>query len=304
LKLSELSRADVAGLLMRGELRLDLSPFVAAIKSNIPVVARDLVSMYGQFNVMADDGFADFHIEVSFDRGIRRFIQPLARFHFDGLRSFTPLPAAQAFPMLEWGLNWCVAAHAHQYLIVHAAVIEKNGRALILPAPPGSGKSTLCAGLVSHGWRLLSDELALCAMDTGLLYGMARPISLKNASIEVMQRFAPDAVLTPSVPDTTKGTVALLRPPAQSVQRIRDPATPAWIVLPKFERGAPATLSAHSKEQTFMLLAEQSFNYDVHGARGFEAVSTLISQCDCFTFSYGELADAARVFDDLAVGTR
>ena len=51
--------------------------------------------------------------------------------------------------------------HAHQYLIIHAAVVEKNGLAAILPAPPGSGKGTLTAGSVLSGWRLLSDELTL-----------------------------------------------------------------------------------------------------------------------------------------------
>jgi predicted ATPase len=37
---------------------------------------------------------------------------------------------------------------------------------VILPAPPGSGKSTLCAALVTRGWRLLSDELTWCAWTT------------------------------------------------------------------------------------------------------------------------------------------
>ena len=44
-----------------------------------------------------------------------------------GILPFAPLPLDQAFPMLEWGLNWCVSAHCHQYLIFHAAVVEKSG---------------------------------------------------------------------------------------------------------------------------------------------------------------------------------
>jgi predicted ATPase len=45
--------------------------------------------------------------------------------------------------------------------MLHAAVVEKNGKALILPALPGSGKSTLSAALAMNGWRFLSDEFTM-----------------------------------------------------------------------------------------------------------------------------------------------
>jgi hypothetical protein len=43
---------------------------------------------------------------------------------------------------------------------VHAAVLELDGRALALVAPSGSGKSTTSWGLLHHGFKYLSDELA------------------------------------------------------------------------------------------------------------------------------------------------
>ena len=72
-----------------------------------------------------------------------------------------------------------------RYLIIHAAVVERNGFALLLPAPPGSGKSTLCAGLIHHGWRLLSDELALIDPETATLQAIPRPVSLKLSLIHI-----------------------------------------------------------------------------------------------------------------------
>src|SRR2546423_11656048 len=120
--------------------------------------------------------FADFQVSLT----ARRWWKPQVLFRFDDTPAFHPLPADQAFPILEWGLNWCVSAHCHQYLIVHAAVLEQGGRALLLQGPPGCGKSTLCAGLASRGWRLLSDELALIDPATAEVAALARPISLKN----------------------------------------------------------------------------------------------------------------------------
>ena len=285
--------------LQNGELLIDMHPFKVRVRSDIPSLADDICHVYQDFPLADPGSFADFHVEVSYERGLRRWIKPLARFYFDGRPSFIPLPAHQAFPMLEWGINWCIAAHSHQYLIIHAAVIEQGGRALVLPAPPGSGKSTLCAALINRGWRLLSDELALYDIERRLIYGMARPVNLKNQSIEVIHAHSPDAVMTSPVPDTTKGTVALLKPPMESVHRVAEPAIPTWIVLPRYQTGSDSLLEQHSKARTFMLIADQSFNYNVHGRTGFDAVGDLVAQCSCHQYTYSRLSDAESTFADL-----
>jgi HprK-related kinase A len=300
LKISELDPAELNTRLGRGDLLIHFSPFVARVQSTLPSVARAIGAMYGEFSLKTPAEFADFHVRVAASGGLRRWIRPKVYFYFDGQPSFNPLPFDQAYPMLEWGLNWCIAAHCHQFLIIHAAVIEREGRAVILPAPPGSGKSTLCAGLVHRGWRLLSDELALVDIESGWVQPLARPINLKNESIDVIRRFVPDAVMTERVPHTAKGTVALLRPPADSVQRVTERARPAWIVFPRYAAGAPARLEAFSKARTCLFIAEQSFNYQVHGQRGFDAVTRLVDACDCHEFTYSNLDDAAAAFADLA----
>jgi HprK-related kinase A len=276
-----------------------MGPLVARIKTNVPTLARDIALMYADFPVCEEEDFSDFHVEVAYETGVRRWIKPQVRFFFDGQPSFIPLPADQALAMLEWGMNWCVAAHCHQYLIVHAAVLERGGRAVVLPAPPGSGKSTLCAALALRGWRLLSDELALYDSARGTVCGMARPINLKNQSIEVIQQFSPLALMSQRIPDTTKGTVALLRPPVDAVLNACVSARPCWIVLPQYAPESPPQWVSHSKARTFMLLAEQSFNYDILGERGFDAIGALVDQSQCFHFTYSRLEDAIGVFDDL-----
>jgi hypothetical protein len=99
--------------------------------------------------------------------------------------------------------------------------------------------------------------------------------------------------------DTAKGTVALMRPPADSVARTAEPASPTWIIFPRYVAGAPAVLEPKSKAQTLMRLVEQAFNYDVLGARGFEAAAGLIDRCACFEFSYGNLDEAIATFASL-----
>jgi HprK-related kinase A len=211
--LAELPRADLHRRLAGPGLRLRLGPVVAEIRSRFRAVETGIALHYAEHDVVDDAEFADFHVSVQQPAGVRRWIRPQALFHFENRPPFRPLAANQAFPLLEWGLNWCVSAHCHQFLLVHAAVVERGGRAIILPAPPGSGKSTLCAALVARGFRLLSDELALIDIDRGALVPLPRPISLKNESIDVIARFWPDASMSEVVPDTLKGSVVHVRPP-------------------------------------------------------------------------------------------
>ena len=126
-------------------------PFVARIQSDSALVVEGLRRCYDSFEIGDDDEFVDFHLCVQLDGGLRGRLSPTARFSSDGRHSFSSLPANQAFHMIEWGLNWAVTANAHQYLVYHAAVLARGDRAILMPAPPGSGKSTLSAALESAG---------------------------------------------------------------------------------------------------------------------------------------------------------
>ena len=301
MKLLQLPSAELRTRLHGPGIWLRTGPFSLRVRSRVPSVAEGLADLYGQFEVRHPrETFADFHVSVNPPNPLRRWIRPQVDFSFDGQLPFKPLPYDQAYPMLEWGLNWCVSMHAHQYLVIHAAVVEKHGQAAILPAPPGSGKSTLTAGLVLSGWRLLSDELALIDRQSGLLQPLPRPVSLKNQSIPLIRAFSKDAFINRPSHDTAKGTVAHLRPPTESVRRQHEPARPAWVIFPRWAAGIATSLTPRSAAQTFMFLAQNAFNYSHLGADGFRAGTRLIDRVSCYDFAYSRLDEAVRVFDRLA----
>ncbi len=301
MKLLQLPPAELRRQLAGNGVWMRTGPFSLKVQSRFPYVVEGLVELYGQFEVRSThEAFADFHVSVNAPASLRRWLRPQAEFSFDGMQPFKPLPRDQAFPMLEWGLNWCVSTQAHQYLIIHAAVVEKNGLAAILPAPPGSGKSTLTAGLVLSGWRLLSDELTLIDRKSGLIQPLPRPVSLKNQSIDVIRQFSPDVYINRASHDTIKGTVAHMRPPRDSVLRQHETARPGWVIFPKWEAEATTLLTPRSKAQTFMFLAQNAFNYSHLGADGFRVGTTLVDQAACYDFRYSQLHEAIAAFDHLA----
>jgi|GEM_PF-3457174 len=67
-------------------------------------------------------------------------------------------------------------------LHLHAAVVHKAGRTLLLAGESGAGKSTLTALLCNHGWRYLSDEDALLA--GGIAHPLPRLLRMDAASAD------------------------------------------------------------------------------------------------------------------------
>jgi HprK-related kinase A len=300
LTVADLAPRELAARLGGPGLVLRTGPFANCIRSDVAQLRDGIALLYADYPVDEPGGFADFHLSLHRAGGLRRWFRPQVRFAQEGMTPFKPLPLEQAYPMFEWVMNWCVTHRAHAYLIIHAAVLERHGRAVILPAPPGSGKSTLCAALVTRGWRLLSDEMTLVRLDDGAVLPVPRPVSLKNGSIAVIREFAPHAVFSTPVENTSKGTIAHLKPPADSIVRAAEPARAASIVFPRYEAGAVTSLTPLPKARAFMQVAENAFNYQALGAAGFAALGQLIDTSSQYTFHYSRLDEAMAAFERLA----
>jgi HprK-related kinase A len=283
-------------------VRLQIGPFRVCVHSDLPELADTLSLLYAAYPLLPDEAFCDFHVAVDAPGWLRRIWRPQVVFDFDGTRPFKPLPRNQAFALFEWGLNWCVAAHALDHLIVHAAVLERDGRALVLPGRPGAGKSTLAAALALSGFRLLSDEMALISLGDGLLQPIPRPVSLKDTSIDIIRAFAPGAVIGPPAHDTAKGTVAHLRVPEAAVQAAMRVARPGFVVFPHWQDGAVTTLETRGRARSLFELAEQSFNYDTLGPRAMHVLAPWVEGCECFDFRYSRLDEAVETFTRLFSG--
>ena len=299
--LGRLSAQQVSERLAGKGLALATGPFNFRVRSTLPALAVAVQLQYENHPLLPDDAFCDCTLELAAPSTLRRWLRPQVQVRYDGQLLFEPLPQQQAYALLEWTMNWWISNHAHQYLLLHAAVVARaDGRAVVLPAPPGSGKSTLCAALIQRGWRLLSDEMAMISLRDGLVYGMARPVSLKNQSLDVISRFEPAAVLGAPAHDTAKGTVAHLKTAAADALNVDRPARAAWVVFPRYVAQAPAALSPRAKADSMLELGRNAFNYSLLGLEGFNALAAVVTNCDCFDFSYGQLDDAIAVFDRLA----
>ncbi len=266
----------------------------------MPEVHAALSTLYSAHAVELTDLGAHFVIRLDPPGLVRRFFRPQAQFTFDRHQPFIPLPATLAAPMLEAGLNWCIGSFAHQFLVIHSATLERGGRALLMPALPGSGKSTLCAALVSRGWRLLSDEFALVDPHSGLLVPVPRPVALKEESIGLIAAWAPHTQFGPSLVNNEGRLVAYMRPPAASVHASGSRCPAGLVVIPQYVAGADTKVTPMTRARAVLHLADNSFNYNLHGRRGFEHLVDIADKAPAVTLRYSRLEEGVDAVDRLA----
>jgi HprK-related kinase A len=260
---------------------------------------RGLCAVYRHFTPLPAADWRDLHVRILPGHGLRRWVAPQVRFFSDGSEPFEPFPASHALPLLEWGMNWLIARRMNDVLLLHAGVLERDGLALVMPALPGSGKSTLTAALSLRGWRLLSDEFGAYDVTKRAFRAVLKPVALKNASIDVIRAFEPTAPLGPSFDRTRKGTVAHLAPDRAAVAALHRPAAPGAVVFPRWQKGVATSLTDTPAQVAFSSLAFNAFNYTALGAEGFKAAVELTRRMPAWQLLYSDLDDAIATIDRL-----
>ncbi|MGR8921564.1 MAG: HprK-related kinase A [Gammaproteobacteria bacterium] len=278
---------------------LRIGPFTVGVRAAPESgLAALFHSFYPPYELAPDSAFrnAAVSVEPAQRRWPRRPRPPCVRLDDGSL--FSDFGEREALPYLEWAINWCIATRCHQFLMLHAGVLEKDGRAVVLPGLPGAGKSTLSTYLAHRGWRLLSDEFCLLRPGTTAVVPFPRLVPLKNESIDVIAALVPEARLGPRFEGTRKGTVAHVAPPDGCIHD-RTSATVALVVKPQFVTGLAAEVSALPDSQCFVELSKNAFNYQVLGRAGFDSVAGVVRSSSAHTLRFGDLEAAREAIEEL-----
>jgi HprK-related kinase A len=303
-RIADISVESLLQRLSSDGLGIDFGAARARVRTALPAVAGMIQTLYSGYTTEDAEGMFDVTVDLRRVRGVRGFIRPQCELLCDGVPEIEPFPLDTPLPLLEWGTNYAIATRLFCYLLLHAGVVERGGRAIVMPAMPGSGKSTLTAALTLRGFRLLSDEFGVVRLGDARLLRMLRPLALKNESIDVIQRFEPTAIIGPRFPKTHKGTVAHLAPQASHVDARHEVANPALVVFPRFDPSAGVELEPVTKPRAFARLAVNSFNYHALGPDAFDALGQLVHESSCWQLRYGDLDGAIKALGELLDETR
>jgi len=240
----------------------------------------------------------DYTVRLEPARPWRRWVRPSVKIAGDHvIPEALPLPLSQGLLAAEMAMNLQIALGERRFLLLHAACVERDGRALILTGESGSGKSTMSALLMDAGWRFLGDEFVLVDPASGSVFPFPRPVSLKNASIEALtSRVAIDR-FGPVIAGTPKGTIRHLRPDAKALAAIDVPATPALILFPRF--GHEPAIRDVPPGEVFVRLTQASTNYVALGEPGFTALTRLATTLPARAIDYPDTASGMAMIEDL-----
>ncbi len=290
--------ADAA--LRRGDFRFQIGPFATRLALSSPLARRDFRAIYGEYPQYPADRAVDFHLRIAPTSLLRRWVRPNAMVQAGiGNAPFVPLPADLGFLALESAMNWMVATTADAWLMFHAGVVARKGRAVMMPGLSGAGKSTLTAGLAVSGWRLFSDEFALLRPETGLFHPYPRPVSLKNRSIDIIAERAGADRISRRFLKTPKGTVAYLKPPEEALRLMDVPASPALLLFPEYRPEERARIEELRPAELFALTRSASINCDRLGETAFTAIADLVARCRGFRLFYGNLDQGMTMVGEL-----
>jgi HprK-related kinase A len=275
---------------------VDIGQYLFHIGTVPNIVEKNLLTLYENSVSKTASRPADYSISLKFETVIRRFIKPQVTFCLGNEQPFKPLPVAQSYPVLEWGMNWCIAATDFNHLIIHAAVLVKNGKAIVFPATPGSGKSTLSAYFALSGWQLYSDEMAIIDTKTLKVKPLFRPICLKNQSIPLVKSWFPEAIFTGTAHDTQKGDVAHLKVCDWNEYKTFQEVEIVAIIYPKYQESVKEIQPyIINKVEGFEKLISNSFNYNILGKTAFECTQKLIENTTQAEITYSELSEASDI---------
>jgi hypothetical protein len=186
------------------------------------------------------------------------------------------------------------AAHRDDFLL-HAAVLECDGKQLVLPGNTCSGKSTLAARLAVEGWCCCSDELACLDPAGGRLSGLPLPQVLKSGSLDPLHPFYPNLENLP----THRRVDGQLARYLQSQVSTVAVSGPPLLIFPRYEPGSNAELTPLTPAAILERLAEVGSSERPLRSEDVQALIRLAEKAEGYALVFGDLEEAV-----FAIGER
>ena len=196
------------------------------------------------------------------------------------------------------GALWSPAVNTYDFfLCIHAGVVGRGERCIVLPAEAGSGKSSLTTALIHNGFRYFSDEAAL--IDRNFRVAPV-PLALcaKSTGWDLMARYYPD-ISSLLVHGREDGKLVRYLPPPPGAPK-QPPVPASHIIFPRFEQDAPTRLTRVTRTEALgrlmgeCLALRQRLDQD-----NIDRLVRWIAGIDCYELIFSSLDEAVELVAQL-----
>jgi hypothetical protein len=197
-----------------------------------------------------------------------------------------------AYTLMNEVIYHCIDKDATRHAL-HAGGVCRNGACILLPGTSGSGKSSLTAWLVAHGYQYLSDELVFLS-DDATVAPLTRPISLKVETTQFPWLPSEDELKRAHGISSNRGSMIphrLLNPEYQVEQH-----SVTHFVFPKYRPGAETEFQEVSPARSILYLMQSHANARNLGGLGVTQLSGVVRACRSYTLSYGSFNELEPIF--------
>jgi hypothetical protein len=208
-------------------------------------------------------------------------------------------------PLVKGNLN-AAAINRHEFaLYLHAAMLRRGNWAIVLPAPPGSGKSCLAAALARQsGFAYHTDEITL--LQSGPIRARGSPValSIKEGGWTVLKPHYPKLARLATHHRADGAIVRYLPPPVEA----GDPALDQfhqvrWIVMPTYVAAGPNRIEPLARVSALQLLLDECLALRLYlDAGSVQELVDWISEVECHRLTFNDLEAATRLIDQVCSG--
>jgi len=267
------------------------------VRSEVPDVLPELALLYGDWeqNHLVDGLTVSVQRRRSRYTGGRRFI-----IDGGGDQLFSVKRMEEILPHVEWAVNWEVVKRVERFLQVHAAVMQRGSAACVMPGSPGSGKTTLAAGLLSRGWRLLSDEFALVSPQSGRVHPYPKALCIKQGSMQVVRSLGLPLMASRCYKKGRKGRVAYVSPAVMQCDCVGEACPIGCVLFPTYRVGARPKTEPMSRGEAVFELNRLAFNGQRFGAQAMAILDRTLTGVRCYRLVSGEIRSTCDLVEQVS----
>ena len=214
---------------------------------------------------------------------------------FRGRRRLWFAPSkAVLVPWLEAEVVQWLLGRLRRYVQLHAAAVERRGRAVVIAGGPESGKTSLACALGLAGWHVMSDEVALIEPRSSTVASFPRSMLVKSGTarrLPDLLRVKPHRVVLDDRP-----TAVRYVSPAFAGDKARGRAAVSALAFPVWSRRS--SVGAIGERDALERLLRASFNTASRPALSVDTCVGLVRNAELFRVSIGKLRESARLLSE------